>query len=66
MPALVACRSEPNVVAYYNHLQNKCGLKKIQAICAVMRKLLHAIYGMLHNNMPFNGDKFFKMKVANA
>jgi hypothetical protein len=31
-----------------------------------MRKLLHAIYGMLHNNMPFNGDKFFKMKVDNA
>ena len=66
MPALVACRSEPNVASYYDHLQNKRGLKKIQAICAVMRKLLHAIYGMLHNNMPFNGDKFFKMKVDNA
>lgn len=66
MPALVACRSEPNVASYYDHLQNKRGLKKIQAICAVMRKLLHAIYGMLHNNMSFNGDKFFKMKVDNA
>jgi len=66
MPALVACRSEPNVASYYDHLQNKRGLKKIQAICAVMRKLLHAIYGMLHNNMPFDGDKFFKMEVANT
>jgi len=25
------------------------GLKKMQAICAVMRKLLHAIHGMLKN-----------------
>lgn len=66
MPALVACRSEPNVVAYYDHLQNKRGLKKIQAICAVMRKLLHAIYGMLHHSMPFDGDKFFKMEAAKS
>ncbi len=34
------------VNSYYTHLIEARGLK-IQAICAVMRKLLHAIYAML-------------------
>jgi hypothetical protein len=25
----------------------------------VMRKLLHAIHGMLHNDQDFDGEKFF-------
>ncbi|SDZ15156.1 hypothetical protein SAMN05421754_10756, partial [Nitrosomonas sp. Nm58] len=40
------------------------GLQKIQAICAVMRKILHAIYGMLHNKQPFDGSMFFNMETA--
>lgn len=64
MPALVASRYEPHVAAYYKHLQEKRGLQKIQAICAVMRKILHAIYGMLHNKQPFDGSKFFDMEKA--
>jgi hypothetical protein len=28
---------------------------------AVMRKLLHAIYGMLKTNTPFDGSKFRKL-----
>ena len=64
MPALAASRYEPHVAAYYKHLQEKRGLQKIQAICAVMRKLLHAIYGMLHNRQPFDGSKFFDMEAA--
>jgi len=35
------------------------GLKKIQAICAVMRKLLHAIHGMLKTGQPFDGQRFY-------
>ncbi len=46
MPALSAARHEPHVNSYYTH-SSKRGLKKIQAICAVMRKLLHAIHAML-------------------
>jgi hypothetical protein len=26
-----------------------------------MRKLLHAIYGMLHHDRDFEGEKFFAM-----
>lgn len=64
MPALVASRSEPHVAAYYKHLQEKRGLLKIQALCAVMRKILHAIYGMLRNKQPFDGSMFFNMNTA--
>lgn len=64
MPALVASRSEPHVAAYYKHLQEKRGLLKIQAICAVMRKILHAIYGMLRSKQPFDGRMFFRMETA--
>jgi hypothetical protein len=31
----------------------------MQAIVAVMRKLLHAIHGMLHTDTDFAGEKFF-------
>jgi transposase len=59
MPALVASRFEPNIKAYYNHLIEDNGLKKIQAICAVMRKLLHAIYGMFKSQAEFDGSRFY-------
>jgi transposase len=59
MPALVATNHEPNVKGYYRHLIENNGLKKIQAICAVMRKLLHAIHGMLKTNKEFDGARFY-------
>ena len=34
------------------------GKKPMQAIVAVMRKLLHSIYGMLHLDQDFDGAKF--------
>lgn len=58
MPALSASRHEPHVAAFKNHLVDNKGLKKIQAIVAVMRKLLHAIYGMLRTRTPFDGTRF--------
>lgn len=57
MPALVAMRYEPAVKAYYNRLIDR-GKKPLQALVAVMRKLLHAIYGMLRHDLPFDGEKF--------
>lgn len=59
MPALSATRHEPQVKAYYQHLIETRGLKKIQAVCAVMRKLLHAIHGMLDHQQPFDGSRFY-------
>jgi hypothetical protein len=35
------------------------GKKPLQAVCAVMRKLLHAIHGMLKNNTPFDNTRFY-------
>lgn len=58
MPALVAVRYEPNVKAFYEKLVAR-GKTKMQANIAVMRKLLHAIYGMLKHDRDFDGEKFF-------
>lgn len=63
MPALVATRFEPNIKGYYHHLIENNGLKKLQALCAVMRKLLHAIHGMLKTNKEFDGARFYTMPV---
>ncbi len=60
MPALVASRREPNVRAFYQHLLEK-GKKPLQALVAVMRKLLHAIFGMFKSDEEFDGEKFYKM-----
>lgn len=57
MPALVASQHEPGVKRYYNRLLER-GKAKLQALVAVMRKLLHAIHGMLKNDQPFDGRKF--------
>lgn len=59
MPALGAARFEPQVRAYYHHLIDNRGLKNMQAVCAVMRKLLHAIHGMLASDRPFDGARFY-------
>ena len=56
--SLVAIRHEPNVRAFYEKLLAR-GKKPLQAIVAVMRKLLHAIYGMLRHDRDFEGEKFF-------
>jgi len=66
MPALCATRNEPHVKAYYRHLIDGNGLKKIQAICAVMRKLLHAIHGMLSQRQPFDGSRFYALAQTPA
>jgi transposase len=66
MPALSATRHEPQVKAYYQHLIETRGLKKIQAVCAVMRKLLHAIHGMLASQQPFDGSRFYASQPAAA
>jgi transposase len=61
MPALNASYRSVHVHAYYRHLIEDNGLKKIQAICAIMRKLLHAIHGMLKTRKPFDPAKFYRL-----
>ena len=57
MPALVAARWAPAVEAFYQRLIGR-GLAKLQALVAVMRKLLHAIHGMFASNTPFEHHRF--------
>lgn len=65
MPALVAIQHDPNVKAFYDKLV-AAGKKPMQAVVAVMRKLLHAIWGMLKHDQDFDGNKFFKITEKNA
>jgi transposase len=65
MPALVAARREPHFRAYYEHLLAR-GKAKMQALVAVMRKLLHAIYGMFRHQLPFDGSKVYRLPQAVA
>ena len=58
MPALVATQHDPNIRAFYHKLVDR-GKTKMQAIVAVMRKLLHALHGMLHTDSDFVGEKFY-------
>jgi transposase len=60
MPALSAKRHDPYVRAFFEHLLSK-GKTPMQAVCAVMRKLLHALHGMLTNNEPFDNTRFYAM-----
>jgi transposase len=57
MPALVAVRHEPHVKAFFDKLVAR-GKKPIQAYVAVMRKLLHAIFGMFATQTDFVGERF--------
>ena len=66
MPALSAAHHEPHIAAYYQHLINDNGLQKLQALCAVMRKLLHAVHAMLKQRVPFDATKFYVMQPQTA
>lgn len=59
-PALVASQKDPNVKAFYEMLINR-GKKPMQALVAIMRKLLLAIWGMFKNNEPWEGEKFYRL-----
>jgi len=53
MPALVACRFNP-VLRAFAHRVLANGLPKKAVVVAVMRKLLHLVYGVLKSKQPFD------------
>jgi transposase len=63
MPALSAKEHDPYIKAYFEHLIDN-GKLPIQAVCAVMRKLLHAIHGMLKYNQPFDNTRFYAIPMS--
>jgi transposase len=52
MPAIVACRVNPDVRAQYNRLL-ATGKSKMSALGAAMRKLVHICFGVLKNQQPY-------------
>jgi transposase len=63
MPALVASQHQPHLAAFYEHLLAR-GKTKMQALVATMRKLLHAIFGMLKHDQLFDGRKVYALVDA--
>jgi len=59
MPALVAISHVPQVRAYYDNLLSRTRCVKMQGVCAVMRKLLQALWGMLQTNTTWNPELFY-------
>jgi len=57
-PALTAARCCPAAAAFVERLVAR-GKTRLQAIVALMRKLLHALHAMWRNDEDFNADKLF-------
>lgn len=65
MPALSAATNDPNAKAFYQSLIQR-GKKKMQALCAVMRKMLTGIWACLKLNIPFDSSKLFSEEHKKA
>ena len=63
MPALVAFRHDEHVAGFYNHLIVKGKPGKV-AVVAVMRKLLHAAWGMFRTGQPWDGTRFYRLETT--
>lgn len=58
MPAMSAVQHDPRAKAFYEALVAR-GKKKIQALCAVMRKYLTGLWACFKHNTPFDSTKLF-------
>ncbi|MDR2067758.1 MAG: transposase [Holosporaceae bacterium] len=58
MASMVVKRHNKNFQPFVQRLEKK-GKKAKVIVCAVMRKLMHIIYGMLKNNADFNKNLAF-------
>jgi transposase len=58
MPALVAAHHDPHLRAFYQALLAR-HKAKLQALIAVARKLLHAIFGMFRRSTDSDGSRLF-------
>jgi transposase len=56
MPALVAVQHDRHLRAFYQRLVGQ-GKAKLQALTAVMRKLLHGIFAMFRHDQDYQGEK---------
>jgi transposase len=63
MPALVAIRHESHLRAFFQRLVAH-GKARLQAVVAVMRKLLHAFFAMFRSDHSYDGSKLCLVEVA--
>jgi transposase len=56
MPALVAVRHDPHLRGFYQRLCAN-GKAPLQAVAAVMRKLLHAFHAIIRLDQPYDGAR---------
>ena len=61
MPALVSIQCNPVMIAFYNRLKDKGKNGKV-IVCAIMRKLVHVIFGVLKSGKMY--DPNFKQNFA--
>ncbi|WP_028940384.1 IS110 family transposase, partial [Pseudomonas umsongensis] len=61
MPAMSAIRCDPYVKAFYDVLVGR-GKRKMQAICAVMRKYLTGLWACIRAGEDFDTAKLFSEK----
>ncbi len=60
MPALVAVRHDPHLRAFYQALLAR-HKATMQALLAVARKMLHAIFGMFRGSTDYDGSRLFPL-----
>lgn len=63
MPAMSAIIHDPHAKAFRDRLVGR-GKKKMQALAAVMRKLLTAAWALIRNPAPYDGAKLFAAQEA--
>jgi len=63
MPALVALRRDPYLRGFYQNLLVR-GKARMQAVVAIMRKLLHALFVMFRTNQPYDASKLWALHLA--
>lgn len=65
IPALVGARHDPHMRAFYELLQTR-HKTKLQALMAVARKLLHAIFGIFKTGTDYSGAKLFPHLITTS
>jgi len=63
MPAVTAMRYNPILRAFAERLRQR-GVRGKAVVAAVMRKLLHLVYGILKSGQPFDPDYLVKCSTA--
>lgn len=65
MPTMVLVQHDPIAKAHYQHLVAK-GKKKIQALCAIQRKMLTGLWTAIKSDQPFETEKLFAIRPENG